>query len=72
MKSGILDAEANWATLEVRPVIPQSYCWIVGRILKTGVVEDMVRAIYEVVGGGKGSLWLQGHRGHYVEWNAGG
>jgi len=40
VKSGILDA--NWATLEAEPVVPQSYCWTVGTILKTGDVGDMV------------------------------
>ena len=42
-KPGILDAVANCATFEDKPFLPQSYFCVVGIILKTGVVEDIVQ-----------------------------
>ena len=38
-----LVAFANCATLEESPTFPQSYCWTVGVIVKTGGCEDMVK-----------------------------
>jgi len=45
-KPGRRDAAANWATLALLPIFPQSYCWVVGMILKIGGGENMKDPIH--------------------------